>query len=78
MRYDWRSNSLVTLHNFDDKPRKIRLACGVPGDPRLINLMIGEHSRADADGKHTIVLEEYGYRWFRVGSLNYRLHRKKY
>jgi len=79
MRYDWRNNSLVTVHNFSEKPQKIRVRCGdVPGSDRLINLIIGEHSRADADGKHTIVLEEYGYRWFRVGSLNYRLQREKY
>jgi maltose alpha-D-glucosyltransferase/alpha-amylase len=78
MLYEWRNNYLLTLHNFQDKPKKIRLNCGVSGGDRLINLIMGEHSRADADGKHTIVLEAYAYRWFRVGSLNYRLHREKY
>jgi maltose alpha-D-glucosyltransferase/alpha-amylase len=78
MRYDWRNNSLVTVHNFEEKPKKIRLNVGVPQGDRLINLIAGEHSQADANGKHTIVLEEYGYRWFRVGNLNYRLNRVKY
>ena len=78
MRYDWRNCSLVTLHNFLDKPKKIRLDVGIEQGDRLINLILGEHSQADPDGKHTIVLEEYGYRWFRVGSLNYRLNREKY
>src|SRR5262249_27037507 len=79
MRYDWRNNSLVTVHNFSSRPQKIRLTVGnVLGSDRLVNLILGEHSQAEADGKHTIVLEEYGYRWFRVGSLNYRLNREKY
>jgi maltose alpha-D-glucosyltransferase/alpha-amylase len=78
MRYDWRNNSVLLLHNFEDKTKKVRIECGVPGSDRLVNLVAGEHSQAEADGKHTIVLEGYGYRWFRVGSLNYRLNREKY
>jgi maltose alpha-D-glucosyltransferase/alpha-amylase len=78
LRYDWRTNSVLTLHNFSEKPQTVRLDVGVPGGQRLINMIIGDHSDADANGKHTIVIEEYGYRWFRVGSLNYRLIREKY
>jgi maltose alpha-D-glucosyltransferase / alpha-amylase len=78
IRYDWRKNSVLVLHNFGEKPTKVRVDCGVPQSERLVNLILGEHSQADPDGKHTIVLEEYGYRWFRIGSLNYRLHREKY
>jgi maltose alpha-D-glucosyltransferase/alpha-amylase len=78
MRYDWRNNSIVTLHNFDDKPKSIRLNVGVKEGNRLVNLLVGEESRAGPNGKHTIVLEGYGYRWYRVGGLNYILKRKKY
>jgi len=32
-------------------------------------------SRADKEGKHRLVIEAYGYRWFRVGGLDYLLRR---
>jgi maltose alpha-D-glucosyltransferase / alpha-amylase len=34
-----------------------------------------EHSRADKNSKHRLVIEAYGYRWFRVGGLDYLLRR---
>ena len=33
------------------------------------------HSRANESGKHRIMLEGYGYRWYRVGGLDYLLRR---
>jgi maltose alpha-D-glucosyltransferase / alpha-amylase len=78
MRYDWRNNSVLTLHNFTEKPKSIRLKPGVKDGDRLVNLLVGEHSEADPAGKHVIVVEGYGYRWYRVGSLNYILNREKY
>ena len=41
----------------------------------LVNLLGEEHSRAQVSGKHRIVLEGYGYRWYRVGGLSYLLDR---
>jgi len=41
----------------------------------LINLLAEEHSYADKNGKHRLVIEAYGYRWFRVGGLDYLLRR---
>jgi len=78
LRYDWRNNSLLTLHNFDDKPTSVLLDVGVKEGDRLVNLLVRDESRAGPNGKHTIVLEGYGYRWFRVGGLNYILNREKY
>jgi maltose alpha-D-glucosyltransferase/alpha-amylase len=78
IRYDWRNNSLVTLHNFHEKPQTIRLDCRVHESELLANLLVGEHSEAGPDGRHTIVLEGYGYRWFRIGGLGHILRREKY
>jgi maltose alpha-D-glucosyltransferase/alpha-amylase len=78
LRYDWRNNSIVTLHNFSEKPSGITIDVGVPEGRRLVNLLVGEHSEAEPNGKHRIVLEGYGYRWYRVGSLNSILEREKY
>jgi maltose alpha-D-glucosyltransferase/alpha-amylase len=40
-------------------------------------LLTDDHSRADAQGRHTVVLEGYGYRWYRVGGLDYLLVRSE-
>jgi len=77
MRYDWRNNSVVFVHNFTDKPCETRFPVG-PSDGSenlLINLLSEDHSRAGDDGRHHILLEPYGYRWYRVGGLDYLLKR---
>jgi len=78
MRYDWRNNSVVTVHNFDSKPQSITLDLGEQEGVVLTNLLAEDHSKADADGKCKIVIESFGYRWFRVGGLRHILKREKY
>ena len=34
MRYDWRNNSVLFVHNFDAKPREVTFSVGLPGDGR--------------------------------------------
>jgi maltose alpha-D-glucosyltransferase/alpha-amylase len=77
IRYDWRNNSVLFVHNLDEKPREIAFSTRLPGDAGklLINLLAEDHSRADGRGQHRIVLEPYGYRWYRVGGLDYLLKR---
>jgi maltose alpha-D-glucosyltransferase/alpha-amylase len=75
--YEWRNNSLLTLHNFCEKPQTVSLDCSAVGGQRLASLLVGRHSEAEC-GKHAIVLEEYGYRWYRVGGLGHILRRKKF
>jgi maltose alpha-D-glucosyltransferase/alpha-amylase len=77
MRYDWRNNSVLFVHNLDEKPRETAFSAGLPGDAgeHLINLLAEDHSHADQRGQHRIVLEPYGYRWYRVGGLDYLLKR---
>jgi maltose alpha-D-glucosyltransferase/alpha-amylase len=77
IRYDWRGNSLVIMHNFDEKPHEVRIKPGVEGGARLVNLLVKNESNADETGVHRIALEAYGYRWYRVGSLNHILKRTK-
>jgi maltose alpha-D-glucosyltransferase/alpha-amylase len=77
MRYDWRNNSVLFVHNLDEKPREITFSAEVEGDAGklLVNLLAEDHSHADARGRHTLVLEPYGYRWYRIGGLDYLLRR---
>jgi maltose alpha-D-glucosyltransferase/alpha-amylase len=80
MRYDWRNNSVLFLHNLADEPREIELATGLK-DGRsddLINLLTRDHSKVAKNGKHCVCLEPYGYRWYRVGGLDYLLKRSEF
>ncbi|HEY0425872.1 MAG TPA: alpha-amylase family protein, partial [Rhodopila sp.] len=77
IRYDWRNNSVLFVHNLDEKPREISFATGLAGEAGklLVNLLSEDHSQADKRGKHNLLLEAYGYRWYRVGGLDYLLKR---
>jgi maltose alpha-D-glucosyltransferase/alpha-amylase len=77
IRYDWRNNSVLFVHNLDEKPREVSFAAGLAGDAGnlLVNLLTEDHSQANERGKHTLLLEAYGYRWYRVGGLDYLLKR---
>ena len=80
MRYDWRNNWVLFVHNFDAKPHEISFSVQLEGDNAeygklLINLLAEDHSHADKTGKHRLVIEAYGYRWYRVGGLDYLLRR---
>jgi maltose alpha-D-glucosyltransferase/alpha-amylase len=78
MRYDWRGVSLVTLHNFSDRRRTVRLDPKVPRGDVLVDVFDENHSRADASGTHEIVMPEYGHRWLRVGAADNALNRAGY
>jgi maltose alpha-D-glucosyltransferase / alpha-amylase len=77
IRYDWRGNSVVVVHNLSATPCEISLSVSLPGKEgsRLVNLLSSDHSTADESGKHRILLEGYGYRWYRAGGLGYLLKR---
>ncbi len=77
IRYDWRNNSVLFVHNLDDKPHEVSFAVGIgtDQDSNLINLLTEDHSHADDKGRHRLMLEAYAYRWFRVGGLDYLLKR---
>jgi maltose alpha-D-glucosyltransferase/alpha-amylase len=77
MRYDWRNNSVLCLHNLSAEPKEVRLSVHAEGEDSstLANLLSEDHSYPEKQGKHCILLEPYGYRWFRIGGLDYLLKR---
>jgi maltose alpha-D-glucosyltransferase / alpha-amylase len=79
VRYDWRNNSVLFLHNLADAPREIEFSTGLHGETNnlLINLLAADHSQASNNGRHSVRLEPYGYRWYRVGGLDYLLKRSE-
>lgn len=76
MRYEWRDNALVVLHNFDEKPHEVKIKPDGKRGRRLTNLLVEEELR-ESDGIYRIALEAYGYRWYRVGTLSHILQREK-
>jgi maltose alpha-D-glucosyltransferase / alpha-amylase len=80
LRYDWRNNSVLFLHNLAHDPREVTFSAGLKGDAgnELVNLLSADHSVAAKNGKHRVCLEGYGYRWYRVGGLDYLLKRSEF
>ena len=79
LRYEWRNNAVLFVHNLGADPRELTIkqeAIGKDGD-LLVNLLAEDHSRVDSRGRHQILLEPYGYRWYRVGGLDYLLKRSE-
>ena len=76
LRYAWRGNALLLLHNFDAQPREAKLKLRRSGAERLSALLHQEEVPVAKSGAVTVPLEALGYRWFRVGPLNYALHRQ--
>src|SRR6201987_3969935 len=77
IRYDWRNNSVLFVHNLDERPREIAFTAGLTSDAAklLVNLLSEDHSHANERGRHTLRMEGYGYRWYRLGGLDYLVKR---
>ena len=43
--------------------------------PNVLYLLSDDHSDPDENGQHRVLLEPYGYRWYRMGGLDYLLKR---
>ena len=78
LRYNWRNNSVLVIHNFRGEVVEIELALGDTRGHKLVNLLTQDHSEANARGRHRIILEPYGYHWYRMGGLGYLLDRTSY
>jgi maltose alpha-D-glucosyltransferase/alpha-amylase len=77
MRYDWRNNSVVLVHNLGSLPREVRFAVSTgEGEAcTLVNLLSDDHSQPEDGDEHRVLLEPYGYRWYRACGLDYLLKR---
>lgn len=75
--YTWKGNSLLVLHNFNEKRHEVELHLKQKQGTRLIDLMANYESVANKKGTHRITLDAFGYRWFRTGDLSYLLRRQR-
>jgi maltose alpha-D-glucosyltransferase/alpha-amylase len=65
------------VHNLSPIPTEVKFGTRAELDGELVNLLSDDHSTPDASGKHSMLLEPYGYRWFRIGGLDYLLRRSE-
>ena len=77
IRYDSRNNSVLFVHNLDERPREISFRSGIAGGAGelLVNLLSEDHSRANVGSRHKLLLEGYGYRWYRWTGLSVEAQR---
>ena len=75
LRYDWRRSSIVTLHNFSDRARRVAFTVDCPDGDLLVSLVDGAATRAGEDGMHRVSLKPYGWSWMRVGAVDNALTR---
>ncbi|MCU1278335.1 MAG: trehalose synthase [bacterium] len=74
LRYQWRNNALYAVHNLAGEAVEITLR-----EPDCLqNLLSFDDSKPGRGGRHQITLEPYGYRWFRVGQMNYLSRQRDY
>jgi maltose alpha-D-glucosyltransferase / alpha-amylase len=64
LAYEWRGNTVLTVHNFADSPREVRLRWRGDADSRLLDLIGYEHAPRRG-GRYVVTLQAHGYRWFR-------------
>jgi maltose alpha-D-glucosyltransferase/alpha-amylase len=71
LRFDWRGQAVITLHNFDRRPHEACLRLD-EGEERLSDLIEPVEVPLH-DGAFAIPLDALAYRWFRIGGLDYAI-----
>jgi maltose alpha-D-glucosyltransferase/alpha-amylase len=66
LRYDWRGECVLVLHNLGEAPCLARLKKAADPGERLVELLSDGDYVPVQHGADPIALEGYGYRWFRV------------
>jgi maltose alpha-D-glucosyltransferase/alpha-amylase len=74
LRYDFRGVSMLTLHNFANRPKTVTVEPKVKGSNMLTDVFDENHSRSE-NGTHHFKLPAYGHRWLRVGAIDNALNR---
>jgi maltose alpha-D-glucosyltransferase/alpha-amylase len=77
LRYDFQGVSMLTLHNFSNRPRTVSVDPKVKGGDLLTDVFDDHHSRTE-NGTHEIKLPPYGHRWLRVGAIDNTLNLSRF
>src|SRR5947208_16791858 len=62
IRYDWRNNSVLFVHNLAAIPKEVAFSTALRGNEArvLVNLLTEDHSGAREDGRQHMRLVSYG------------------
>jgi len=69
LQYLWRGHSIVAVHNFAAEPRQLSLDVKDGAGEPLVSLLSTDDCLPEGD-RYPLLLEPYGYRWFRLGGLD--------
>ncbi|MET0658543.1 MAG: alpha-amylase family glycosyl hydrolase, partial [Steroidobacteraceae bacterium] len=77
LHFKWRDGELVTAHNFASEPQEVTFK--IPGavDTLLVDLLGVTDAQPRRQGRYSITLDEYGYRWYRLGHAGYGLQHSR-
>ena len=64
-RADWQGSTVVALHAFAGDRLEVALDLGEELE-QAVDLHTDHHLTPAADGRLTVTLEPYGFRWFRL------------
>lgn len=70
-RYEWQGGIVLAIHNLASDGCSVTLDLSDYDAGHLIDLLSDREYKHFDGGEHTIALESYGYRWFRVDGLRY-------
>lgn len=65
LQYDWEGQSMLTFHNFSDKPQEVEVKQQNKART-LSNMLRPEAVFITANAPYSYNLEGYGYRWYRI------------
>lgn len=72
LRYEWQHHNSVFVHNLEDRRRDVALGPDLraEGSVALTCVLTHQTYHPDEEGKYSLVLNPYGYRWLRFGRLD--------
>ncbi|HEY0606778.1 MAG TPA: alpha-amylase family protein [Herpetosiphonaceae bacterium] len=71
LRYEWQGGVVIAVHNLADESCSVTLDLSDYDAGHLIDLLSDQDYQRFDGGAHTLKLEGYGYRWFRVDGLRH-------
>ncbi|TFZ04792.1 alpha-amylase family protein [Ramlibacter rhizophilus] len=75
LQYEWRGNIVLVVHNLTGTAAEVQVRIKGEQGRHLINLLTQDHSHANGRGHHRLIMEPYGYHWYRAGGLGHLLDR---
>jgi maltose alpha-D-glucosyltransferase / alpha-amylase len=71
LHFKWRDGELVTAHNFASEPHEVCFKIPGANGAALVDLLHVADAHPRKRGEYAITLDEFGYRWYRLGHAGY-------